>query len=642
MFQEMFLLGSLLLGTSSSIGYSKEIQPLAVTWDYANEIEDGAVYFIRSALLDSQVLDVSNGNYSYGQDVILYRSLGWGNQRFVINKEGTYGGNNTYTIYPVESYGYKLSIEGENSDDGKPLELKTSTIFGSNLNSCKFTFTTGSTENSVRIATGSSDFTKYLTLNNYSVADNTKIIQKTYDSAYAQCFDWYLQKTDSLGVNTKNETYLNGTNEIHFNVRVPVSGEYIFETSQYDTSLDTILKIYKDDETFLNQNDDGGDGLFSKLQNYLDSNQDYWIKLSGYDPSQVGKVYLTLKSLDIVYINTYHTEGDIDTRFDGISPQEDLINAGFYARHIINATKSDMLSTDENGYSRLNNKYYMLSSHGSSSGAAMLSSGQYLYGSDLPNMSNSILSVWAICYGGKEGNIAEYAVKYKNAQNSLGFPGLTYVDTSKTFTNKLWEEISVGTSVSDAVNSALSHTKSTHWFTHMFGWGDDTIISPMLYSKTATANLLAENVSNEILPHLSSKSLSRTNFESLISFKNNNETHTFNFYDATMIMAFKNGNPTNKYFIIDKANNIFMHDTIIAANRMATSYFVNPIFELKSNQKITLQNDFNLVIDGYERTITRIQYVTTDGEFETLDEIYIDCATNERFTETQILNAFVE
>lgn len=643
MIEELLLLGSLLIGGTSSVSYSSGIQPQAVTWEYVNEIEDGAVYFIRSALLDSQVLDVPSSNYSNGQDIILYHSLGWGNQRFVINKEGTHGSNTTYTIYPVESYEYNLSIEGENSDDGKALELKSSSSFGSNVNSYKFTFAPGTTENSFRISTGSSGFTKYLTLNDYSVADNTKIVQKAYDATYAKCFDWYLQKTDSLGVNTKNETYLNGTNEIPFNVRVPVSGEYVFETSQYGNALDTVLKLYKDDGTFLKQDDDGGDGRFSKLTYYLNSDQDYWLRLSGYNSSQVGSVYLTLKSLNTVYINTYHTDGDIDTRSDGLSPKEDLMNAGYYVRHVINATRNDMLGTDENGCSRLNNKYYMLSSHGSSSGAALLSKGQYLLGYDLPNMSNSVLSVWAICYGGKEGNIAQYAVKYKNAQNALGFPGLTYVNTSKTFTDKLWEEISAGKSVNEAVNSALSHTKSAHWFTHMFGWGDDTIVSPKLYSKISTSTLLLNDVGNKILPCFPSLSaLSITNFESLDSFQKNNATKTFKFDDATIVIEVKNGMPTNKYYVIDKANNILMHDISNNFNYKPKSSVLYPKFELKSNQRITLQNDFCLFMDGFEHTIRRIQYVTTNSEFEILDEVYIDIETNEQFTEAQILDAFVK
>ena len=100
--------------------------------------------------------------------------------------------------------------------------------------------------------------------------------------------------------------------------------------------------------------------------------------------------------------------------------------------------------------------------------------------------------------------------------------------------------------------------------------------------------------------------------------------------------------PTNKYYVIDKANNIQMHDTSINFNYKPKSNVLYPKFELNSNQRITLQNDFCLVIDGFEHTIRRIQYVTTNGEFETLDEVYIDMETNELFAEAQILDAFVK
>ena len=53
MIEELLLLGSLLIGGTSAVSYTSEIQPQAVTWEYADEIEDGAVYFIRSALLDN-------------------------------------------------------------------------------------------------------------------------------------------------------------------------------------------------------------------------------------------------------------------------------------------------------------------------------------------------------------------------------------------------------------------------------------------------------------------------------------------------------------------------------------------------------------------------------------------------------------
>ena len=49
-----------------------------------------------------------------------------------------------------------------------------------------------------------------------------------------------------------------------------------------------------------------------------------------------------------------------------------------------------------------------------------------------------------------------------------------------------------------------------------------------------------------------------------------------------------------------------------------------------------------IIIDDFEHTIRRIQYVTTNGEFESLNEVYIDIETNEQFTEAQILDAFVK
>lgn len=107
-------------------------------------------------------------------------------------------------------------------------------------------------------------------------------------------------------------------------------------------------------------------------------------------------------------------------------------------------------------------------------------------------------------------------------------------------------------------------------------------------------------------------------------------------------MELKNGMPTNKYYVIDKANNIKIHDTNINFNSKQRSSVLYPKFELKSNQRIALQNDFCLIIDDFEHTIRRIQYVTTNGEFESLNEVYIDIETNEQFTEAQILDAFVK
>ena len=63
----------------------------------------------------------------------------------------------------------------------------------------------------------------------------------------------------------KNITYINGLNEVHFNVRVPRDGNYVIETSIFNQQLDTYLILKDDQGNILTADDDGGDRLFSKI-----------------------------------------------------------------------------------------------------------------------------------------------------------------------------------------------------------------------------------------------------------------------------------------------------------------------------------------------------------------------------------------
>lgn len=648
MIKELLLISSLAF-SPVVVETKSSISTLSATWDYVNEIEDGAVYFIRSSLLDSKVWNIANADYANGKNVNIYSSLGWGYQRFVLKKDSSINGNTSYNIIPSEDYNKVLSIKSDDSSENSPLIIKSNSSFSSNLSAHKFVLVPGSSTNSFRILTGESGFTKYLTLDSYSVADNTNIVQKTYDSNYDKCFDWYLQKTDSLGTNLMHKIPVDGTNVFTYNVRVPVSGNYIIETSKFDEELDTKIFLYKDDgTTLLSSDDDGGTNRFSRIKYNLSSKQDYWVRTTGYDASQIGQVNLSLIAENTVYINTYCAPNDIDTRKDSVSPQSDLSSAGYYVKHLVNAIKTDMLTIDDNGLNRLNNPYYMLSSHGSESGAALLAPGQYLYGRHLPNMANVKLAVWAICYGGKEGNIAQYCANSRNAQYSLGFPGLTYTNTSKTFTDKLWKEISNGKSVTEAVNLALNHTKSTHWFTHMFGWGDDTIVSPVLYSSltntqsTNDVSLDIPSSQKNMLPIFSK--LLQSNKSSLETFVNGNNTKFYDFNDSSLIVKFENAKPTNDYFVVSKIDGKIYSHIKSTENNITTAninYKVNK-FTANSSKTITLENDFSLFINGNHRNIRRTQFILNDNEFKTLNEVYYDIDTFEIFDEQQILDAFLK
>ena len=74
-------------------------------------IIDGGVYFIKPYLNTNKSLDVPNLDYSVGTKEIIYDSLGWNNQRFVL--EQSFG--NYYRIRPIDACELYLGIDYSNS-----------------------------------------------------------------------------------------------------------------------------------------------------------------------------------------------------------------------------------------------------------------------------------------------------------------------------------------------------------------------------------------------------------------------------------------------------------------------------------------------------------------------------------------------
>lgn len=647
MLSELFFATTILL--SGSVGTFKgdnlsSVNPMAETWEYVDELEDGAVYFIRNALYDSKVLDVPNGNYSDNTEMILYSSLGWGNQRFVLNKEFIINGKQTYSLSPVEDETKVLRIEDKSDSENKKLQIQTKTDYSGSYKADKFYFTEGSVANSYRISTAISGFSKYLTTDNFSVADSTKIVQKSLDNSSIKCYDWYLQKTDSLGINSNNEVYINGKNEAIFNIRVPRDGKYVIETSLYNSNVDTYLTLFNKEGNILSSNDDGGEGDFSKIVLNLSSKQDYYVKVRGYNDSVLGKVFLSLRSEKIIYMNTYVEENDIDTRSDSISPSSNLKDAGYFVKNLTNESFTNMNVIDFNGNSKFNNDYYMISSHGSKGGGVLLSPYSIFYGRDLPNMSNVKLAVWAICYGGKSGNVAEYSVLYKNVQNSLGFLGLTYDNTSKTFTDKLWSEIANGKSVSDSVSSAINHVKSSYWWKNIFGWGDDTIVSPQLYSKSASIFKL--NSAHNLLDFNLFDTLELSSIDELEEFVNKNEViKSTPFENATFYLKKIDDKITNEFYILNNSTQAVFKHLANVDSESSMKIAVNPIeskkFSLPSNSEITLENSFVLNLDQKQKNIKRVQYITHYENYDSLEEKFYDADTYKEILEEIILKSFL-
>lgn len=614
-------------------------------WDYANTIEDGAVYFIRSALYDTKVFDVPNSSYSNNTDIIFYSSNGWNNQRFVLNKEFLIDGKMTYSISPLESMDKVLSIPNESNLNNKKLQIKEKEDY-SHIKSDKFYFIPSTTSNSFKIATASSDFTKYLTTQNYSVDNSTPIVQKTLDTSNELCYEWYLEKTDSLGVNVNNNVYINGTNNVHLNLRVPYSGSYSIKTSYLNASIDTYLTLMNEDSTItLASNDDGGGDRFSKITYNLQANTNYAVKVRGYNSSAVGNVYLSLYPEKMVYINTYvdpDDNTDIDTRADSIAPRNAMMNSGYYVDHVINADYSYMNSNDSSGKSRFNNEYYMISSHGYSMGNVTFSPTSIGNPSNFSDMSNTQLAVWAICHGGAEGNAADIAATEKNAANSLGWPGLTYPNTSKTFTDKLWDDVLSGVSVTTAVTNAMNHTSSTYWYKNIGGWGDDTILNPHLYTPSRLIVFVNAKSSNTSLSFDKMDSFKETTIDEFEQFKNNKEYIANKTFDnVTIFVQLINGLVSNNFYIFDNnTGKVYKKINIYNSSALDSSRKSESEIKLPGNAKIILENEMMVCIKGTFIKVKRIQYKISYENNECLYEKYYNMETGAEIPEREIVLSF--
>lgn len=100
------------------------------------------------------------------------------------------------------------------------------------------------------ISTGASLFEKYVVPKDEYACKNNLIVQKTITnvSNNRNCRRNFL-KTDTLGIDVKNKINISGPDFDTYNVTIPLKGEYIIETEQYDSSIiDTYLELYKGDK----------------------------------------------------------------------------------------------------------------------------------------------------------------------------------------------------------------------------------------------------------------------------------------------------------------------------------------------------------------------------------------------------------
>ncbi len=477
----------LLLLVITLLNYSDKLSFISLTAANPNtlvsEIENNAVYFIKSASNYNKGWDVRSGDYNNNNDVLLYDSHHYGNQRFVLSKAD----EQCYYILPVETNLKYLAIKsGSNSENAK-LVIRSEEYSTSSVNANKFKLQYNPSTSSFRISTGASNFTKFLTLKNSNTNNGNEIVHKNPTSTgFNYYYEWKLVKTDNLSINCMNSVSVGPYSSMFFNVKVPRTLTYIIEAR---TTAISIMNLYIHDGNVPVAESSTNNNGFQSIYCALNENIDYYLWFSN-NSSLSLNFEIALFPEKEVYFSSYYEPNDINTTTDITNHYSNFLIKGYFLNHINNGHKSSLLETiNANGVLSILNDYYMISSHGSENGYTWVSPTSYFYHNELPDMSNVKVAVWATCYGGKAGNIADVSVRNKNAEASIGWPGLSFVDTSRVFTNHFWPKILNGQSVESAYSQALSEAKNSWWYLLTI-LGGDSLADLRLYKNSGRGEII--------------------------------------------------------------------------------------------------------------------------------------------------------
>ena len=411
------------------------------TWSYVSELQDGAVYFIRNVADDDKVMDVYNHDYNNGRNIKLWDSNGYGNQRFIARKRVLFGsdfgtnGREVFTFTPINAQDKCLTIQGVSNAENKRLQIRPDSYCDAQTNVRKYSANAflvepGITNNSLRILTGASDYTKYLTTYNYGTENETEIVQKSYNSSHYQNYEWYFQRVDTLGLYAKNEAVISGQNWQQFWLKVPSDGVYTIQTlkREYNTNvyIDTVMELTDDENgnSWVDDSDDddyrtGSDHYLSRIDHYLAANHSYGVRVKGCFDSDAGDIYIDVvpqKAFTVFHNNV--NLSSIKTNTKSYNTGWDSLKADYNGENIVyqefvNAGDEDFIKA--NGVN-LWDSYYSLYMWDFTFGGAIGPDDLGAFYS-MTSMSNSKLAIFG--YGGSK-NIASLAHAH-GAEYAIGF-----------------------------------------------------------------------------------------------------------------------------------------------------------------------------------------------------------------------------
>lgn len=624
----VLLVACLLIPTFSLSAFAVENATASTTVDSGVSIESGKVYYIKNQK-SNLYLDVY-GEYTADGSIVKHDYFNGGlNQQFkVVRVSG-----DVYEIIPMHAQDKRLDITGGSTENDTQVQIYTSNSTASQ----RFKIIDdGNGTGSFKILTGNTNYVKCIT-NQYASTSPSNVVQYGYgNEGTADNDHWYFEKVDSIGVNLERNVNIgrNSFNEF----TLDFASEYIFQNVTYvlETvgSKDTKLELYFNGE-YLFGDDDSGDGLNARLLFTPNSINGITVKVKMYG-TNCGSAKLRLRPQNQSYANSYNGGNileDIDTREDVYQVYEHFNKLNIYLNHHINTNPLGNGVFSSNPI--MNNRFYFMTAHGGT-GSVTYAPNQSFRSTALPTMTNVELVVWAVCHGADTptwGNSMVDQSILNGAQNAIGWHGVTYVPTSRSFTTFLWENIGNGQAVSAAVTNAVNSTRDKHWLKELIGWGDDPILSPVLAvapAKTGDDATVFEvanagGLENDIVLISSDAYL--------------NDTNNYARYDSTdgkIIFARKvNGILTNNITVIEKADTRAGY--VKSELNTGNFAFANKIkLDDYRTEGAVVENFLYILISGEYHIVRRTQ--TNDGT--TINETYYDITADRYLTEDFVMDAF--
>ena len=166
----------------------------SVSNGYVSEVQDGGIYYIKNQR-SNLYLDVDNNSTSSGTALLQYSYKGYPNQQFKLTKYSDSGGI-FYTFTPMNcAYLDAVKVvEVKGNSSANDVSIQTGNYTGSANQKFKIT-PTGNNDNSFVIKTGSSSYSKCITVSGASKDPKAKIIQYSYYNHGTDDNDhWYFEE----------------------------------------------------------------------------------------------------------------------------------------------------------------------------------------------------------------------------------------------------------------------------------------------------------------------------------------------------------------------------------------------------------------------------------------------------------------